>query len=90
VLLDVSGERSHRAEDLSIVTVVSPELQSVLSLHRQGQLEGIDRIEAQALDEEGSFDVDVLRPNVVEHQRFHDKLADFLLEGVVHGDSLIT
>jgi len=68
------------SEDLLVAVRIVLDRDAVALLERHRELERVDRIEAQALDEQRRLALDLLGRDVLEHQRLHDEPLQLRLE----------
>lgn len=80
MLCNKGGERVDAAEMLPGFFRIRRHRHAIAFLQGQAQLQGINRVQAQAVNEERGLGVDVLRLNVLESQRRNDQFFDLLCE----------
>lgn len=77
---DEFGQALHRVEDLAVALVFLRGLDPELLVNCQRELQRIDRIEAQAFDEERRLRLNVFRLDVLQHEGLHDQVLELELE----------
>ena len=85
--MNAASDRTERKISRFLL-VVGFDLNLVLSADLDGQLQRVDRIEAQSLGEQRGVDVDLLRFDVLEHERLDDHGFQFLFD-FAHGFVLV-